>query len=161
MNSGHFTSWSCSDGKEMYKQAQCTCRDVVLLIKNFKRFHSRCQQLRQFVATKEKKEKKEKKFNSHDQYWFGTQTWRMCVADVRAKALLFLLFQRCHRTLRSLQRAYLRCNVICYSQLKQNKEHKTSLTMDLSPTILIIYKTKKTNRLYYTGDDPYNAKTFL
>ena len=53
MNSGHFTSWSCSDGKEMYKQAQCTCIDVVLLIKNIERFRSRCQQLRQFVTTKE------------------------------------------------------------------------------------------------------------
>ena len=33
--------------------SECTCRDVVLLIKNIERFHSRCQQLRQFVTTKE------------------------------------------------------------------------------------------------------------
>ena len=29
---GIFTSWSCNDGKEMYKKAWCTCRVVVLLI---------------------------------------------------------------------------------------------------------------------------------
>ena len=31
---GIFTSWSCSDGKEMYKKAWCTCKMVVLLIKS-------------------------------------------------------------------------------------------------------------------------------
>ena len=28
----HFTLQSCSDGKEMYKKASCTCKVVVLLI---------------------------------------------------------------------------------------------------------------------------------
>ena len=28
---GHFTSWSCSGGREMYKKAWCTCSVVVLL----------------------------------------------------------------------------------------------------------------------------------
>ena len=29
----HYPSWSCSDGKEMYKKAWCTCNNVVFLIK--------------------------------------------------------------------------------------------------------------------------------
>ena len=30
---GHFMSWSCSGGREMYKKAWCTCSVVVLLTK--------------------------------------------------------------------------------------------------------------------------------
>ena len=46
----------------------------------------------------------------------------------------------------------IRCNIIYYSQLTQNKENKTCLTMNL--TLTKVHKTKKPNKLCYTGDNP-------
>jgi len=78
------------------------------LLKLFKRFHSRCQQLCKFVTTKESVYLKEKRVQLPRPKLF----WDTNMADVRggrascAKALLFLSLQRCHclllrRTLRS------------------------------------------------------------
>ena len=38
---GIFMSYSCSDGKEMYKKAWCTCKVIVLLIQTYCLFASR------------------------------------------------------------------------------------------------------------------------
>ena len=46
----------------------------------------------------------------------------------------------------------IRCNKIYYLQLTKNKENKICLTMNLSLTK--VHKTKKPNKLYYTGDNP-------
>ena len=46
----------------------------------------------------------------------------------------------------------IRCNEIYYLQLTKNKENKTCLTMNL--TLTKVRKTKKPNKLYYTGDNP-------
>ena len=55
----------------------------------------------------------------------------------------------------TLQRAYLQCNITFYSQLTQNNENKTSLTMSL--TLTIVHQTKKTNKLYHTTDEPFRV----
>ena len=46
----------------------------------------------------------------------------------------------------------IRWNIIYYSQLTKNKENKTCLTMNL--TLTKVHKTKKPNKLCYTGDNP-------
>ena len=73
---------------------------------------------------------KKKEFNSHDRYWFlghkhNGCAWRTCVQRrtcVMCSVVVAFAF---------VGRAHLRCNVIWYSQLRQNRENKTSLTMDL------------------------------
>ena len=53
---------------------------------------------------------------------------------------------------KGLYLVHLRCNIIYYSQLTKNKENKTCLRMNL--TLTKVHKTKKPNKLYYTGDSP-------